>query len=436
MQKFRSLGFQIFILLLAAYACSSNQSAIIDDETSLPDLPVDEQGESPGENGETGLSPVENALLAPELEILDFHDGKSVNFTISSNGIIYIAFGKGTNLYVMRSLDMGRTFEDAVLANSGVSATVYAWEVPAVTATEEGVVRVAFILPEGDSGSVWMAVSEDGGQSFSPSRNISGNSMPRTYLVQLSLDELGNPILSWLQDGNLGVARSFDRGATFAVYDSVDAETCDCCQPQTLGMNGQTYIVYRNLEFSDPDRQIRDIYLVSMDQGSTIFNPEVRISDAPWYFNACPISGTSLVSDGETIYVSWMDGRNDTAGNLSQTDIWLASSSDGGQTFSANWRVNSTSGVFNNRPSIALDEDGGLHVVWETQNDGADMLNYAWSGDGGVTFTEAIPIVSSDDGSGRGAPNNPSLVYFGGNLYITWMDNLGGHFTFWPLGDG
>jgi hypothetical protein len=110
----------------------------------------------------------------------------------------------------------------------------------------------------------------------------------------------------------------------------------------------------------------------------------------------------------------------------------LATSTNGGQTFSANRRVNQTIDVYNNLPALALDSQGGLHIIWETLEADRDLIYYAQSQDDGLTFTVPAIIVSSEDGSGRRRPGNASLVVGADDrLYLTWADSLGTHLASW-----
>ena len=90
------------------------------------------------------------------------------------------------------------------------------------------------------------------------------------------------------------------------------------------------------------------------------------------------------------VYCVWADGRNDGA------DILLARSKDGGFTWETGFRVNDDllgNGAFQWMPAMSVAPNGRIDVLWyDTRNDLADpfpesQLYYAWSGDGGATWS-------------------------------------------------
>lgn len=359
-----------------------------------------------------------------------FPEAGSIDFTVDDQGRIYVAYGRANNVYVTRSDDGGRTFAEPVAASQAENVFVYALERPAIAVGPAGRLYVAW--PE-DSypGHIWYAVSDDGGHSFGPSQRLSGSG-PETVLVRLLLEPASLPIAVWLQNSQLHLTTSED-GASFLPDRIIDDQTCDCCHPQPIWHNGELLIAYRNLVVGDDNRHIRDIYVVRSADGGDSFAEPVRVSDAPWYITACPFSGPSLVSDGDqTLYVSWMDGRNDVAGDLSHTDIWLATSTDGGQTFSSNRRLNQTTGVYNNLPSLAVDESGRLHSIWQAQEADRAVLYYTSSTDGGHSFAPLQVLVESREEE-AGRPTNASLyVSPTGVIYVSWVDNSeGGYLASW-----
>jgi hypothetical protein len=329
-------------------------------------------------------------------------------------------------------MDGGKTFEPPVQASLDAPATIMAIERPTITADDEGRISVAWL--QAAEGLLWYARSEDGGQTFGPSRQVTPARRPHATLLGMTVDDAHQPVLAWLEGhGMVAVAHSQDDGATFPGSRMVESKICDCCQPQPIVLGGQILVAYRNLLTGENGDDVRDIYLLrSEDEGATF--DEVRVSDAPWYFPACPISGPAVASDGETLYVSWMDGRNDPDGDLSETDIWIANSTDNGRTFSSNVRVNfeREGGAYNNLPSLVALPDGHLHIVWERDDGHRYTLVYASSANGGQTWSAPQIIVSSDDGSNRGRPQYPTLAMSElGRLHVAWTDNLGAHVGSW-----
>lgn len=90
----------------------------------------------------------------------------------------------------------------------------------------------------------------------------------------------------------------------------------------------------------------------------TLFGPNVRVEDAvsPTYTQQDP---TIAIDTNGNVYIVWYDKRN---GN---DDIYFAKSTDGGSSFGTNIRVDddlSASGQY--APSIAADANLNVYVTW------------------------------------------------------------------------
>lgn len=147
------------------------------------------------------------------------------------------------------------------------------------------------------------------------------------------------------------------------------------------------------------------------------FSGDVEITEAP------PDDGSSYdfyssgqhytAFRGDTVYVVWAESRASTppTGN----HIFFAKSTDRGQTFGPNVRVNSTAAGFN--PSMRVDTSGIIYVAYERQGN----IFFTKSTDGGNTFTPAVQVVDS-----AGLPyfqELPSIaVNNKGHVFVAWID--------------
>jgi hypothetical protein len=252
-------------------------------------------------------------------------------------------------------------------------------------------------------------------------------------MVQVTLDDAGNPLLAWLKGSELRFSRSSDEGANFSEPMSIGDGSCECCQPQSIALGEKVYIAYRSLEPGNDKGDIRDIVMIrSTDKGNT-FEPVTRISDEHWYLPACPIAGPSLAFHQGNFYVAWMDGRAEPQGMFSRGDIWLASSHDEGKTFSPNVRINADESMHNTLPSLAVGPGGRIHIAWEaqTQDSGSAYIYYTFSDDNGQTFSQPQAIADNTDSS-HGNPGKPVIVADpAGHIALAWLDRLGVHIAGW-----
>jgi hypothetical protein len=119
----------------------------------------------------------------------------------------------------------------------------------------------------------------------------------------------------------------------------------------------------------------------------------------PGRSNATP----SIVADGNFVAVTW--GASLPSG---ATDIFLATSGDGGKTFGAPVRVNDKDGdarVNGEQPPrvvLRRADPPIVTVVWTTKGEKGTRLVYARSENGGRSFTPAAAVPGSDAPGNRG----------------------------------
>ena len=129
---------------------------------------------------------------------------------------------------------------------------------------------------------------------------------------------------------------------------------------------------------------------------------------------------------GDTMYAVWTDYRR--AGSPKDPDIYFARSTDGGNTFLPNIRVNDDPDTIASQaePSLSLGAPGEIHVVWDDNRLGEGRIFYAKSTDGGRTFSanqcvndtsSAWPMVASD----RRGTVCVGWWQWGGTSYNIWL---------------
>lgn len=197
-------------------------------------------------------------------------------------------------------------------------------------------------------------------------------------------------------------ARSADGGQTWSSEANLSQLEGDCIDDDNttegavpaIGPNGEIYVAWSYANKIYFDR--------SLDQGKTWLSTDKVVADQPggWTFdipgiyraNGLPITATDL-SNGPhrgNIYVNWCDQRNGT----DDTDVYLAKSSDGGNTWSAPMRVNSDKpGKHQFFTWLTIDPvTGYLYVLFydrRNHNGDATDVYLAYSKDGGQTFVNA-----------------------------------------------
>jgi hypothetical protein len=197
-----------------------------------------------------------------------------------------------------------------------------------------------------------------------------------------------------------------------------------------VAADGAVYVLW-TARVEGGDNHGTDIYLsASTDRGQS-FVSEVKVNDdkAP---NAHGMHSLAISKDGR-IYAGWLDERNvhvpkpstKAEGHHmeSNRDLYLATSTDGGRTFSKNQKVASDACPCC-KTSLAVAADGTLYAGWRQVLPGSYRhIAVASSTDGGTKFSAPV-IVSDDRWMLQGCPvSGPSLSVDGasGSLKVVWF---------------
>lgn len=202
-------------------------------------------------------------------------------------------------------------------------------------------------------------------------------------------------------------SRSTDRGQTWSNAIQINEISGNCIDSDEttegavpcVGTNGEIFVSWAGPAGIVFDR--------SLDQGNTWLNQDVFVDSMPggWNYdvpgisrcNGLPVTkcDTSGGIYNGNIYINWTDQRN----GENDTDVWLAKSTDGGNTWSTPKRVNNDlPGRHQFLTWMDLDQiTGKIYVVFydrrDTQNNYTDVY-MAISEDGGDTF-ENIKVSES-----------------------------------------
>jgi hypothetical protein len=176
------------------------------------------------------------------------------------------------------------------------------------------------------------------------------------------------------------------------------------------GLNDELYVMF------DDMREGGDMYFAkSLDRGRTWSRPNIRVSDTcicDWGLPSC-----MAVDVAGTIYACWTDWRIDDDGD-DDWDVYFSRSTDRGNSWFPNVRVNDSSNRDKSVGSMIVAPDQSLCVVWTDWRNGATDpdIYFARSTDGGQTWTD--PNIRVDDGSTGSQFGGPICADQRGNLYV------------------
>ncbi|HEY3249260.1 MAG TPA: sialidase family protein [bacterium] len=149
-----------------------------------------------------------------------------------------------------------------------------------------------------------------------------------------------------------------------------------------------------------------DIFRATSTDGGSTFGAPVNLSAT-----AANSTCYDWTSSGRAEFVAWTD-----AVSVSNSEIMLRRSLDGGGTFlpAVNLSANAGQSLC---PAIEVAGGGLVYVVWTDNTSGNDEILLRRSVDGGATWTSAQNL------SATGSPSaNPKLAAFGPNLYVMWEE--------------
>ncbi len=245
------------------------------------------------------------------------------------------------------------------------------------------------------------------------------------YVTWTQFDSYGSPSPDFISI--ILFSKSTDNGETWSTPVRINKTAGDCIDSDNtvegavpaVGPNGEIYVAW-----AGPDGIVFDR---SLDGGDTWLEDDIFISDQPggWDYNipgiyranGLPITCCDLSNSPYrgTIYVNWTDARNGD----NDHDVWIAKSTDGGDTWSAPIKVNDDpAGKEQFFTWMTIDgANGDVYVVFYDRRNYSDNntdVYIARSTDGGETF-QNIKISES--------PFLPySSVFFGDYTNITAYD--------------
>ena len=200
--------------------------------------------------------------------------------------------------------------------------------------------------------------------------------------------------------------------------------------PPSVAVNGSSVYVLWTSRVESHDKSGTDLYFSASHDAGKTFTAAVKVNDdrVP---GAHGMHSLAVANNGQ-IYVAWLDERNIQTPKPSQhasghhmesnRELFIADSTDGGKTFSANRKI-AANACPCCKTALAVAADGTLYVSWRQVLPGDFRhIAVASSTDNAATFSSPV-IVSDDKWVLHGCPvSGPSLSLDAkGNLKVVWF---------------
>lgn len=324
--------------------------------------------------------------------------------------LVYIERQGGKSDVMLRHTSDGATFSAPIRVNVRAGdAAVRNENPPKVAVGPQGDVYVCWANErERWRGDIRFARSIDGGKTFSPAITINSDAAgaPTGHAFQsIAVDRQGNIYLVWIDERNkrredrgaeIWLAKSTDRGRTFSRDRRILGDVCECCRTNLqIDRSGNLYLAYRTVPRTGP--MYRDIVVARSQDGGASFTP-VIVSEDKWEINGCPVAGPSLsVNEDGRIVVVWFKGGSENPG------LYYATSADSGSSYTSR-RALTDKERMGKHAHTAVAKNGQIFVAWDEAEgertwsawrmlDGSDSAPQAANRQAGASY----PIVAANE---------------------------------------
>lgn len=259
----------------------------------------------------------------------------------------------------------------------------------------------------------------------------SGQFMPAVTLNEIP-DIARFPALEVSPDGTVFVVwidRRADKPAPRAIYltrmdatgkisnAEVGGPSCECCRVTIAFAEGGKRVHIAYRQKTE--NNIRDIVVQTSTDGGATFGAPVVISNDGWHLEACPHAGPVLGTDARgNLHVTWF-----TQGSKPEdAGVYYTVSRDGGRSFAPRQVIHPAGGPGVLHSHLAVGEQGEVYVAWDNfqpDKDGTQIFFRHLAADG-ETLSPEQQISQAEGNTFR-----PSVALSKEKVFVAWTEAKG-----------
>ncbi|MEE2822373.1 MAG: sialidase family protein [Acidobacteriota bacterium] len=255
--------------------------------------------------------------------------------------------------------------------------------------------------------------------------NRDGKEVSRANFTAIGTAPGGKVYVAWLDGRNdleakeVFMAVSEDGGRSFSKNYPISALACPCCRPEIDFLDGGKSMVVTYRDNGSPSADgvadnVRNHLMIRSNDGGQTFGDPVVISDDGWTSKGCPHAGISIAVDSEDrIHAIWWTGGRtpDEAG------IYYTYSEDGGKSFGPRQFISDAPADRVLHTEVTVDKNDTVYVAWENVKEDKSRIFLAHRS---VSKGEWSPIYQVSGGTW--STFYPMLTTDDKSLYVSWTE--------------
>jgi hypothetical protein len=273
--------------------------------------------------------------------------------------------------------------------------------------------------------AIYVSHSGDGGLTWeSPVEAFVPPVGRKATIPIVAVDSSGQPYVAYVktnnaeQDAYYGLVKSDDFGATFSSeVDASSASNEEVCEC----CNGHLAVAENGdvyVSYRNNEANVRDIWLAKSTDGGDSFESAYDIDQTNWIISGCPSNGPHFTFSGDQVLSTFFSGMG-SAGSGVYYSTFDMSQSTAGVTVGVPASDETSGGQ--NRPRISASGDT-LGIVWQETFAGSTEIGMTVSTNGvsGLT-TEAFRLTDSPT-----TQQQPDVLFAGGSFHVVYEDPSSG----------